>query len=225
MACERPVTACRVYSGRSARVFDLLAGVALAWLPLAALAVTPQTTVQPSAAITYVVENGVPPVDAGMIDIFAGNFAPGGTLMADGSLLPIAPNQALFTQLGSTYGGNGASTFSLPDLNGRVPIGAGQGIGLTNRAIGSTTGVNQLTLTTAQLPTVVGGQNQAITNMQPSLSLTYLIAINGIFPSNGGSEDGAPLVGQVFLSASSNAVSNPPQGFLPAQGQILPIAQ
>ena len=215
----------RIGSKGVACVCRLLPVAVLTWAPLVALAVMPQTTVQPSAAITYVVENSVPPVDAGMIDMFAGNFAPGGTLVADGSLLPIAPNQALFAQLGSTYGGNGVSTFSLPDLNGRVPIEVGQGIGLTNRAIGSTTGVNQLTLTMAQLPTVVGGQNQAITNMQPSLTLTYLIAINGIFPSNGGSEDGAPLVGQVFLSASSNAVSNPPQGFLPAQGQVLPIAQ
>ena len=219
--CNRTVR----FSVRRACTWRLVAGAMLACLPLVALAATPQTTVQPSAAITYVVENGVPPLDAGMIDIFAGNFAPAGTLMADGSLLPIAPNSALFAQLGSTYGGNGVSTFSLPDLNGRVPIGAGQGLGLTNRMIGTTTGVDQLTMTIAQLPAAVGGQNQAVTNLQPSLTLTYLIAVYGIFPSNGGSEDGLLPYRTSVSVGQPSAVNSPPQGFLPAQGQLMSIAQ
>ena len=105
------------------------------------------------------------------------------------------------------------------------PSALGKVLGSPIARSARTTGVDQLTLITAQLPAVVGGQNQAITNIQPSLTLTYLIAINGIFPSNGGSEDGAPYLGQVFLSANPNAVNNPPQGFLPAQGQLMSIAQ
>ncbi len=86
------------------------------------------------------------------IRIFSGNFAPSGWALCNGQLLPIAQNTALFSLLGTTYGGNGVSTFGLPDLRGRVPLQPGQGPGLTNRVLGEQLGEEGHTLTTAELP-------------------------------------------------------------------------
>jgi microcystin-dependent protein len=83
----------------------------------------------------------------GEIRIFAGNFAPAGWMFCDGSLLPIADFQTLFNLIGTTYGGDGQSTFALPDLRGRVPIHMGGGFTLAE-----TGGVEQVTLTTSQIP-------------------------------------------------------------------------
>jgi microcystin-dependent protein len=85
--------------------------------------------------------------------ILAGfNFAPRGYARCDGQLLPISQNTALFSLLGITYGGDGKSTFALPDLNGRVPIGAGQGQGLSQRDLGGTGGSATVTLLAVELP-------------------------------------------------------------------------
>lgn len=72
----------------------------------------------------------------GQITIFAGTFAPSGWALCDGQLLPIASNTALFSLLGTTYGGDGETDFALPDLRGRAPIHAGNGAGLSNRRLG-----------------------------------------------------------------------------------------
>jgi microcystin-dependent protein len=88
----------------------------------------------------------------GEIRLFAGNFAPTGWALCDGSLLAISQNQALFSILGTTYGGNGTTTFGLPDLRGRVPIGMGNGQGLTARTEGEVGGLEQVTLTQSQIP-------------------------------------------------------------------------
>lgn len=88
----------------------------------------------------------------GEIRIFAGNFAPIGWLFCDGSLLPISEYETLFQLIGTTYGGDGQSTFRLPDLRGRVPIHFGQAGGLSNRQIGESGGTPEVTLTSAQLP-------------------------------------------------------------------------
>jgi microcystin-dependent protein len=88
----------------------------------------------------------------GEIRMFAGNFAPTGWAFCQGQLLPIAQNTALFSLLGTTYGGNGTTTFALPDLRGRVPVGFGQGPGLSNRVIGEQFGTETVTLTTSQMP-------------------------------------------------------------------------
>jgi len=88
----------------------------------------------------------------GEIRMFAGNFAPKGWAFCQGQLLLIAQNQALFALLGTTYGGDGRTTFALPDLRGRVPVGFGQGPGLSNRVIGQQFGTETVTLTTAQMP-------------------------------------------------------------------------
>ena len=88
----------------------------------------------------------------GEIKIFAGNFAPSGWAMCDGSLLQISQNDALFALIGTTFGGDGQSNFALPDLRGRIPIGQGQGSGLSNYILGQTGGVETVTLTVNQLP-------------------------------------------------------------------------
>ncbi|OGA81067.1 MAG: phage tail protein [Burkholderiales bacterium RIFCSPHIGHO2_01_FULL_63_240] len=169
----------------------------------------------------------------GEIRLFAGNFAPSGWALCDGSMLSIAENETLFNLIGTTYGGDGQSTFALPDLRGRVPIHHGQGPGLSNRVIGEAGGVEQVTLTAAQMPahahamrassaaasgnagvagsllatpastrlygTTPGGAgssmspaalsasggSQAHENRAPSLGLSCIISLFGVFPSQG----------------------------------------
>lgn len=84
--------------------------------------------------------------------LFAGNFAPRGWALCDGQLLPIASNQALFSILGTTYGGDGRTTFALPDLRGRVPMHPGSGPGLSTRRLGERGGVENVTLTQVEMP-------------------------------------------------------------------------
>ncbi|GAB3588204.1 phage tail protein [Hymenobacter daeguensis] len=79
-------------------------------------------------------------------------FAPKGWMLCQGQTLPINQNQALFSLLGTTYGGNGTTTFNLPDLRGRIPVGLGQGPGLAPYILGQTGGVEGQTLTADQLP-------------------------------------------------------------------------
>ena len=157
----------------------------------------------------------------GEIRMFAGNFAPAGWMFCDGSLLPISENETLFNLIGTTYGGDGQSTFALPDLRGRVPIHVGSGHTLGERGgeqahtlsiaelpththsarASSTNGTTPLpsgntlaagnnmyaaptNLTSLQASTVatVGG-SQPHVNMQPFLTLSFCIALQGIFPS------------------------------------------
>lgn len=80
------------------------------------------------------------------------NFAPKGWIVCAGQILPINQYQALFSLLGTTYGGNGTTNFALPDLRGRTPISSGQGPGLSNYTLGQTGGEEQVTLTIRQLP-------------------------------------------------------------------------
>ena len=87
----------------------------------------------------------------GEIRMFGGNFSPAGWMFCDGQLLPISENETLFQLIGTTYGGDGESTFGLPNLAGRVPIHQGQGPGLSNRTMGELGGVTDVTLTTQQL--------------------------------------------------------------------------
>jgi microcystin-dependent protein len=84
----------------------------------------------------------------GEIRMFAGNFAPAGWMFCDGQLLPISQNETLFQLIGTTYGGDGQSTFALPDLRGRVPVHQGNGLILAESG-----GVEEVTLTVNQIPT------------------------------------------------------------------------
>lgn len=88
----------------------------------------------------------------GQIILFAGNFAPRGWALCEGQLLAISSNQALFSLLGTTYGGDGRTSFALPDLRGRAPISPGHGAGLPNYSWGQKGGNATTTLLTANLP-------------------------------------------------------------------------
>jgi len=88
----------------------------------------------------------------GEIRMFAGNFAPRGWAFCDGQLLAVSQNDALFSLLGTIYGGDGRTTFGLPDMRGRLPIHAGHGPGLSERRLGSKAGAEKVTLTVNQLP-------------------------------------------------------------------------
>lgn len=88
----------------------------------------------------------------GEIRMFGGNFAPQGWAKCEGQVLNITEYDALYTLLGTTYGGDGNTTFGLPDLRGRLPLHMGQGPGLSNYAIGAKAGSETVTLVTSQLP-------------------------------------------------------------------------
>jgi microcystin-dependent protein len=87
----------------------------------------------------------------GEIRMFAGNFAPRGYAFCDGQLLAVSQNDALFSLLGTIYGGDGRTTFGLPDLRGRLPIHVGQGPGLSNRTIGQRGGTEEVALSESQI--------------------------------------------------------------------------
>ena len=88
----------------------------------------------------------------GEIRMFAGTFAPRNWAFCAGQLMSISQNTALFSILGTTYGGNGQTTFALPDLRGRAAVGTGQGPGLTNITLGEVSGTETVTLLTTQMP-------------------------------------------------------------------------
>jgi microcystin-dependent protein len=162
------------------------------------------------------------------ITIFAGNFAPRSWAFCNGQLLPISQNTALFSIIGTTYGGDGRTTTGLPNLQGRAPMHPGRGPGLTSRRLGENGGVETETLSESQIPnhthgleassfpandddaagkylargTGVGsyassgvgavaagdavgnsGGSQAHENMQPFLTMSFIIALQGLYPS------------------------------------------
>ena len=166
------------------------------------------------------------------IRIFAGNFAPRSWAFCDGQLLPIAQNTALFSLIGTTYGGDGRTTTALPNLQGRAPMHPGRGPGLTSRRLGQRGGSDTISLTEAQMPNhthtlkayqrpgdlaspanralarvrggnayqtntsaklasmssqslLSAGGSQSHNNMQPFLTINFIIALQGIYPSRG----------------------------------------
>jgi microcystin-dependent protein len=118
----------------------------------------PLSNIQPYLAVNYcIATQGLYPSRnwepfLGTIGIFGFNFAPRGWAQCSGQLLPIAQNTALFSLLGTIYGGDGRTTFALPDLRGRVPVNYGQGAGLSSYQIGQRGGVEQITLGIQNLP-------------------------------------------------------------------------
>jgi microcystin-dependent protein len=113
------------------------------------------------------------------IVLFAGNFAPRGWAFCQGQILSISQNTALFSLLGTTYGGNGTTTFALPDLRGRAPIGQGQGPGLSSISLGEVGGVESVTLLATQMPSHT--HSQPVTNGQQTTNRP-----NGALPAQGG---------------------------------------
>jgi len=104
-----------------------------------------------------VVVRGINEGTLGEVTLFAGNFAPRGWAFCHGQLLPINQYQALFSILGTTYGGDGRTTFALPDLRGRVPVGVGYGPGLSDIRLGQKAGYEAVQLTVNQLPAHLHG--------------------------------------------------------------------
>ena len=121
--------------------------------------------------------------------MFGGNFAPRGWALCDGQLLAVSSNSALFSILGTTYGGDGRTTFGLPDLRGRAPIHAGHGPGLADRRLGQKGGAEQVYLTTNQLPP----HN------------------HNIHAANVSGDDTNPITAKAFASASGDLYSDSPQ--------------
>jgi microcystin-dependent protein len=121
------------------------------------------------------------------IRLFAGNFAPVGWAFCMGQLLPISQYAVVFALIGTFYGGDGIETFALPDLRGRVPVGMGQSPTLTSYALGEATGSETIGVTTAQVASgsgaVVSTPVSGGSNVQPVLALSYIICLEGVFPS------------------------------------------
>ena len=136
------------------------------------------------------------------IRIFAGNFAPRGWAFCNGQLLPIAQNTALFSLIGTTYGGDGRTTTALPNLEGRAPMHPGRGPGLTDRRLGQRGGVETVTLTEAQMP---NHHHPFMASPSPGES-----------PSPGGNAFGRPVGGSIY-GAATNLVPMAEQA-LPAAG-------
>jgi microcystin-dependent protein len=149
------------------------------------------------------------------IRIFAGNFAPRGWAFCDGQLLPISQNTALFSLIGTTYGGDGRSTTALPNMQGRVPMHPGRGPGLTSRRLGQRGGVEMVTLSEAQMPNhthtmnAAGGRGDA---QAPSQSTAYARASGGL-PYHGGTPD-VDMADQALESAGGSQAHNNLQPFL-----------
>lgn len=122
----------------------------------------------------------------GEIRMFAGNFAPAGWMFCNGQLLPISENETLFQLIGTTYGGDGQSTFGLPDLRGRLPVHMGSGFGLAE-----TGGVEEVTLTANQMPS--HGHPMRVSSDQTST------------PNPGGNVIGTPQTATPFFAAPANA--------------------
>lgn len=115
----------------------------------------------------------------GEIAIFCGNFEPQGWAFCDGRELAISEHDALFTLIGTTYGGDGESTFCLPDLRGRAPMHSGQGAGLQNHILGEQAGTETVTLTVQQIPSHT---HQLSVSTLPGTSSSPL----GTVPADGG---------------------------------------
>lgn len=139
------------------------------------------------------------------IRIFAGNFAPTGWAFCNGQLLPISQNTALFSLLGTNYGGDGTSTFGLPNLQGSAALGAGQGPGLSQRGLGEVGGEQGVTLLEGQMP---------------AHSHTAQASTSGGINSPTGAAWGESKLGKtpmaVYAASGPNNVLMSPQGLSPA---------
>lgn len=141
----------------------------------------------------------------GEIRMFAGNFAPRGWAFCDGQLLAVSQNDALFSLLGTIYGGDGRTTFGLPDLRGRIPIHAGTGPGLSSRRLGAKAGGENETLTTNQLPShshQLVASSQPAADLQPSGNLLADTTVDIYVQENPNTDMAAALVSNIGGSRS-----------------------
>ncbi|MEW5848834.1 MAG: tail fiber protein [Myxococcota bacterium] len=145
----------------------------------------------------------------GEIRLFAGNFAPQSWAFCMGQILPIAQNTALFSILGTTYGGNGQTTFALPDLRGRTAIGAGQGAGLSDYNLGQLGGAESVTLLTSELPAhthQVSASSQAAAAAEPTNAFLAAAGSN-VYSNTPNTTMNAAMVG---VTGSSQPHNNMP---------------
>lgn len=150
------------------------------------------------------------------IRIFPFNFAPRGWAWCDGQLLPLSQNTALFSLLGTTYGGNGKSNFALPDLQGRAPMHPGQGPGLSLHDLGETGGSETVTLLESEIPShshgLMAQGAPGDTNVPTGNSIARVIGATPYLPPAG-----APLLSmsdQALAPAGGDAPHNNLQPFL-----------
>ncbi|MFA6085505.1 phage tail protein [Mucilaginibacter sp.] len=148
----------------------------------------------------------------GEIKMFAGNFAPNGWFLCNGALLPINQYSAFFSLLGTTYGGDGVSNFRLPNLQGRVPIQAGQGVSYYN--LGDMGGAETVTLNTLQMPS--HSHTMSINTEAPTVGL----ASNAYLGYNANAETGDALP---FYSATATAGATLNAGAINPSGSNQPI--
>lgn len=186
---------------------------------------SPISNAQFATGVQYIIQaegmfpvSGAPtPTTVGMIYPFAaplGGGVPDGFMSADGRILEIAQYRGLFALLGFTYGGDGHSTFALPDLRNRVPIGTGVGPDNQIFELGQERGTKQLILTDNNIPSL---DAQSVSTLQPSLALNYVINTQGSLFTTG---NASSMLGQVTLYAGQRI----PDGWTLAQGQLLSIA-
>ncbi len=154
----------------------------------------------------------------GAIFIFAGNFAPRGYQLCQGQLLPISQNAALFSILGTTYGGNGTSTFALPDLQGRAPIGQGNGVGLSPVVLGQKAGVGSVTILTSNMPP----HNHALNCDNNANDTTNLSPANSFVSAQASVGQGGSGVTN-FSPGPSNATMAPTAISVVGQGQPINV--
>jgi microcystin-dependent protein len=143
----------------------------------------------------------------GQIQLFGFGWAPRGWALCDGRLLSISSNTALFSLLGTTYGGNGQTTFGLPDLRGRVPVGQGQGPGLNDVDLGEVGGVESVTLAVQQL----AAHGHAVTATADSTSTSPAGLVPGVNADNPayGSGDGTTMApGMIGLTGNDQPHEN-----------------
>jgi microcystin-dependent protein len=150
----------------------------------------------------------------GCVFIFAGNFAPRGYALCQGQLMNISQNAALFSLLGTTYGGNGTTTFALPDLRGRAPIGTGTGPGLSPVIEGQIGGANSASILIANMPS----HNHALN--ASSATATQTLPTNNLLASV---QDSTPAQAIAYVPAPGNVVMSPSAIGLTGNNQPLSI--
>lgn len=141
------------------------------------------------------------------IRMFPGNFAPTGWALCNGQILPISQNTALFSLLGTTYGGDGKTTFALPDLQDRAPMHPGTGPGLTPRVLGETGGVETVTLLQSELPSHTHGFTRHGATMDAEANSPFK-AFPAVTKENSYSAGGTSV--SMFPSALSSAGGSQP---------------
>jgi microcystin-dependent protein len=169
----------------------------------------------------------------GQIMLFAGNFAPRNWQFCQGQIIQIAANTALFSILGTTYGGDGQTTFALPDLRGRVPVGTGNGPGLSPWIMGQQEGVDNVSLTISEMPAhnhIVMVSNNAAT-AATGINNPYIAAANGMYGTsdpvtvNIYNNDPAPADVLGIKSIAPAGGSQPHQNIQPSLGLNYIICQ